>query len=119
MRDFTVTYWTGATMTVQAETITNAAELFGYVGPMAEENGIHIFHISDLINVVTNGDGEKVATITAVNPDFPDGMNQDDVLNAAWHFDIVLNASDIRGTYNHPTIDGMPANQWLSAMTMN
>lgn len=119
MRSFTVTYWTGATLTVEADTITDAAALFGYTGSMAEENGIHIFHISDDVNVVTNSDGEEVATITADEPNFPEGMNRDDVLTVAGHFGITLTGQDFRGTYEYPIIDDMPANQWLTIMTMN
>jgi len=46
-------------------------------------------------------------------------MNVDQAIAAAARHHIRLDPENIKGTYWHPTIDGMDAGEWLEAMTMD
>lgn len=42
-----------------------------------------------------------------------------EIIEAARRHEIVLEVGDVQGTEGAWTIDGMPADQWLDAMTMD
>lgn len=46
-------------------------------------------------------------------------MSRQDIQSVATWFGILLASHDFGGTNDAPTIDGMPAGQWLDAMTMD
>lgn len=46
-------------------------------------------------------------------------LNRDQISALARKFGIELREEDFTGSYGYPEIDGMPADEWLDAMTMD